>query len=84
MPPRSAGSSWAPSANSTAKGIRNRIDNVIEGLRVPENVNIVIIAPVHPEDVYDLLWHGVWEATFDLGSFGVAVENLTTEQGDIQ
>ena len=34
--------------------------------RVPEKVAIAIIAPVQPEDFYDEVWEGVWEATFDL------------------
>lgn len=46
------------------------------------DVSIAIIAPVQPEDFFDLLWQGVWEATFDLGSFGVQVQNLTTQCHD--
>jgi diguanylate cyclase (GGDEF)-like protein len=45
-----------------------------------ENVTIAVIAPVQPEDFFDLLWQGVWEATFDLSSFGVEVQDLTTER----
>ena len=48
-----------------------------------DHVTIAIIAPVHPADFFDLLWQGVWEATFDLGSFGVEVQNLTTELADV-
>ena len=48
-----------------------------------ENVAIAVIAPVQPEDFYDKLWEGVWEATFDLAAFGVRVENWTTERSDI-
>lgn len=44
-----------------------------------DNVTIAIVAPSRPEDFFDLLWQGVWEATFDLASFGVEVQNLTTE-----
>jgi diguanylate cyclase (GGDEF)-like protein len=47
------------------------------------DVSIAIIAPAKPEDFFDLLWQGVWEATFDLGCFGVQVRNLTTEYGDV-
>jgi diguanylate cyclase (GGDEF)-like protein len=48
-----------------------------------DNVTIAIIAPLHPEDFFDLLWQGVWEATFDLSSFGVEVQNLPTQDGDV-
>jgi diguanylate cyclase (GGDEF)-like protein len=51
---------------------------------VSENVNIAVIAPVQPEDFFDRLWEGVWEATFDLSSFGVQVQNLTTGHDDEQ
>jgi len=51
---------------------------------VRENVTIAVVAPVQPEDFFDRLWEGVWEATFDLSSFGVQVQNLTTEQHDPQ
>jgi len=49
---------------------------------VRENVTIAVVAPLQPEDFFDRLWEGVWEATFDLSSFGVQVENLTTEHHD--
>ncbi len=45
--------------------------------------SIAIIAPFQPEDFFDLLWQGVWEATFDLAAFGVQVQNLTTECCDV-
>jgi len=48
------------------------------------DVSIAIIAPAKPEDFFDLLWQGVWEATFDLGSFGVQVRNLTTDHNDVE
>jgi diguanylate cyclase (GGDEF)-like protein len=48
-----------------------------------ENITLAIIAPVQPEDFFDLLWQGVWEATFDLSSFGVEVQDLTTQQHDV-
>ena len=48
-----------------------------------ENVAIAVVAPLQPEDFFDRLWEGVWEATFDLSSFGVQVENLTTEHHDV-
>jgi diguanylate cyclase (GGDEF)-like protein len=44
-----------------------------------DNVTIAIIAPIQPEDFFDLLWQGVWEATFDLSSFGVEVQDLATQ-----
>ena len=47
------------------------------------HVGIAVIAPIQPEDFLDLLWQGVWEATFELGSFGVEVQNLTTERADV-
>jgi diguanylate cyclase (GGDEF)-like protein len=47
-----------------------------------DHVTIAIIAPNQPEDYFDLLWQGVWEATFDLSSFGVEVQNFTTEADD--
>jgi diguanylate cyclase (GGDEF)-like protein len=46
-------------------------------------VTIAIVAPSQPEDFFDLLWQGVWEATFDLSSFGVEVQNLTTKRHDV-
>jgi diguanylate cyclase (GGDEF)-like protein len=49
-----------------------------------DNVTIAIVAPIQPEDFFDLLWQGVWEATFDLSSFGVEVQNLTTQDGDVR
>ncbi len=49
-----------------------------------DNVTIAIIAPLKPEDFFDLLWQGVWEATFDLSSFGAEVQNLTTDDGDVR
>lgn len=51
---------------------------------MPDNVTIAIIAPIQPEDFFDLLWQGVWEATFDLSSFGVEVQNLTTQHDDVR
>ena len=48
-----------------------------------ENVTIAVVAPVQPEDFFDRLWEGVWEATFDLSSFGVQVQNLPTERHDV-
>ena len=48
-----------------------------------DDVTIAIIAPLEPEDFFDLLWQGVWEATFDLSSFGVEVQNLTTQEHDL-
>ncbi|HEX5230341.1 MAG TPA: diguanylate cyclase [Bryobacteraceae bacterium] len=44
-----------------------------------ERATIAAIAPSQPEDFFDLLWQGIWESTFDLSSFGVEVQNLTTE-----
>jgi diguanylate cyclase (GGDEF)-like protein len=49
---------------------------------VRKSVTIAILAPSQPEDFFDLLWQGVWEATFDLSSFGVEVQNLTTSRAD--
>jgi diguanylate cyclase (GGDEF)-like protein len=48
-----------------------------------QNATIAVIAPLQPEDFFDLLWQGVWEATFDLSSFGVEVQNLTTERNGV-
>lgn len=47
------------------------------------DVRIAIVAPIQPEDFFDQLWQGVWEATFDLASFGVQVHNLTTKRYDV-
>ncbi|HYL78893.1 MAG TPA: diguanylate cyclase [Bryobacteraceae bacterium] len=47
------------------------------------DVSIAIVAPAKPEDYFDLLWQGVWEATFDLGCFGVQVRNITTGHCDL-
>ena len=49
-----------------------------------DKFTIDIIAPLEPEDFFDLLWQGVWEATFDLSSFGVEVQNLTTQHDDVR
>jgi len=49
-----------------------------------DNVTLAIIAPLQPEDFFDLLWQGAWEATFDLSSFGVEVQDLTTESQDVE
>lgn len=51
---------------------------------MPDHATIAVIAPIQPADFFDLLWQGVWEATFDLGSFGVEVQNLTTKSGDVR
>lgn len=48
-----------------------------------ENKTIAVIAPDQPGDFFDLLWQGIWEATFDLSSFGVEVQNLPTPLGDV-
>ncbi len=47
-----------------------------------ENVSIAVVAPLQPEYFYDLMWEGVWEATFDLNAFGVQVQNLVTQRHD--
>src|ERR1700733_7515940 len=47
-----------------------------------DKFTIAIIAPIQPEDFFDLLWQGVWEATFDLATFGVEVQNLTAQRVD--
>jgi len=47
-----------------------------------EKVTIAVVAPVQQEDFFDRLWEGVWEATFDLNSFGVQVVNMTTDHHD--
>ena len=49
-----------------------------------DNVTLAVIAPVQPEDFFDLLWQGAWEATFDLSSFGVEVQDLTTQGRDVE
>jgi diguanylate cyclase (GGDEF)-like protein len=49
-----------------------------------QEASIAIIAPLQPEDFFDLLWQGVWEATFDLAPFGVQVRNLPTERYNVQ
>jgi diguanylate cyclase (GGDEF)-like protein len=46
--------------------------------------SIAIIAPLQPEDFFDLLWQGVWEATFDLAPFGVQVRTLPTERYNVR
>jgi diguanylate cyclase (GGDEF)-like protein len=48
-----------------------------------EDLSIAIIAPTEPEDFFDVVWQGVWEATFDLAAFGVQVQNLTTPYSDV-
>lgn len=49
-----------------------------------QEASIAIIAPLQPEDFFDLLWQGVWEATFDLAPFGVQVRNLPSERYNVQ
>ena len=49
-----------------------------------DNVTIAIIAPTQPEDFFDLLWQGVWEATFDLAAFGVDVQNLAARRAHVE
>ena len=49
-----------------------------------QEASIAIIAPLQPEDFFDLLWQGVWEATFDLAPFGVQVRNLPTERYNVR
>lgn len=48
-----------------------------------DHATIATVAPIQPEDFFDLLWQGVWEATFDLSSFSVEVQNLTTERDNV-
>lgn len=50
---------------------------------MPDHATIAVIAPIQPADFFDLLWQGVWEATFDLSSFGMEVQNLTTKGADV-
>jgi diguanylate cyclase (GGDEF)-like protein len=54
------------------------------GTKMRDKATIAIVAPLEPEDFFDLLWQGVWEATFDLSSFGVEVQNLTTRHDDVR
>jgi len=49
-----------------------------------DHATIAAIAPIQPEYFFDLLWQGVWESTFDLASFGVEVQNLTTHRDDVR
>ncbi|MCU1259699.1 MAG: hypothetical protein JWO80_2584 [Bryobacterales bacterium] len=46
-------------------------------------VNIAVIAPGDPAEFFDLLWEGVWSATFELSSLGVQVEAFKTGGHDI-
>jgi ABC-type sugar transport system substrate-binding protein len=48
------------------------------------NVRIVVIAPQEPAAFFDLLWQGVWEATFDIAQFGVEVANVTPLQHGVE
>lgn len=43
---------------------------------------ISVIAPAEPAEFFDLLWEGVWSATFELSSFGVSVETIQTQGHD--
>lgn len=45
------------------------------------DISIAVVAPTQPEDFFDLVWQGVWEATFDLASFGVQVAATLEEAG---
>jgi diguanylate cyclase (GGDEF)-like protein len=49
-----------------------------------QQASIAIIAPLQPDEFFDLLWQGVWEATFDLAPFGVQVRNLPTEHYSVR
>jgi len=49
-----------------------------------QEASIAIVAPLQPEDFFDLLWQGVWEATFDLGPFGVQVRDLPSERYSVK
>ncbi|MGA2736556.1 MAG: diguanylate cyclase [Bryobacteraceae bacterium] len=46
-------------------------------------MRIAVIAPQEPEAFFDLLWQGVWEATFDIAQFGVEVADITQPRHDI-
>jgi len=46
-------------------------------------VRIVVIAPKEPAAFFDLLWQGVWEATFDIAQFGVEVADVTPPRHDL-
>lgn len=71
-------------SQSLAKEFAPRFDNEGAGSRMRDKATIAIIAPLRPEDFFDLLWQGVWEATFDLSPFGVEVQNLTTQEKDAE
>ena len=47
-------------------------------------MRIVVIAPQEPAAFFDLLWQGVWEATFDIAQFGVEVANVTPPRHDVE
>ncbi len=46
-------------------------------------MRIVVIAPKEPAAFFDLLWEGVWEATFDIAQFGVEVADLTPPRHEV-
>ena len=60
-----------------------RFDNRIEGMLCRKPL-LRSLRRFEPEDFFDLLWQGVWEATFDLAPFGVQVRNLPTERYDVR
>ena len=47
-------------------------------------MRIVVIAPQEPAAFFDLLWQGVWEATFDIAQFGVEVADVTPPRHDVE
>ena len=47
------------------------------------SVHIAVIAPTDPAEFFDLLWEGVWSATFELSPFGVQIDTFKTLGHDI-
>jgi diguanylate cyclase (GGDEF)-like protein len=47
-------------------------------------VHIAVLAPCEPAEFFDLLWEGVWSATFELSSLGVQVDTFKTVGHDVE
>ena len=47
-------------------------------------MRIVVIAPKEPAAFFDLLWEGVWDATFDIAQSGAEVADITPPRYDVE
>ena len=47
------------------------------------NLRLAVVAPSDPPEFFDLVWEGVWSATFELSPFGVDVDTFKTAGHDL-